>query len=68
MCSGEIKNGSSEGKKAPLDRITFKASENQQSVVISFDEGYPAFGRMDICVVKDKKIGHAKQGHSRKIQ
>ena len=62
MCSGEIKNGSCEGKKAPLDRITFKASENQQSVVISFDEGYPAFGRMDICVVKDKKNWTCKTG------
>ncbi|MEE9287582.1 MAG: hypothetical protein V3W33_05865 [Gammaproteobacteria bacterium] len=62
MCSGEIKNGSCEGKKAPLDRITFKASENQQSVVISFDEGYPAFGRMDICIVKDKKNWTCKTG------
>ena len=62
MCSGEIKNGTCEGKKAPLDRITFKAFENQQSVVISFDEGDPAFGRMDICIVKDKKNWTCKTG------
>jgi len=62
MCFGEIKNGSCEGKKVPLDRITFKASENLQSVVILFAKGHPAFGRMDICIVKDKKNWTCKTG------
>ncbi len=62
MYSGEIKNGSCEGKKAPLDRITFKASENLQSVVILFAKGHPAFGRMDICIVKDNKNWTCKTG------
>jgi len=55
MCSGEIKNGSCEGKKWPLDRITFEVSEDQQRVIMSFNKGDPDLLRMDDCVVKDKK-------------
>jgi len=58
MCSGEIKNGSCEGKKAPLDRMRFNISDDGQSVIIiSFDEDDRDVLRgrlMHDCIVKDK--------------